>query len=67
MCPRCRTNFYSNYGDSRAAELARIGIFPPALSRTDNATDICSDCGTDEALDDLQRRPLTPPDDWPIA
>lgn len=28
----------------------------PALSRKDNETEICSDCGTNEALDDYFRR-----------
>ena len=37
ICPRCRKPY---------AE-------PPALSRTDNETLICSDCGTREALDSI--------------
>lgn len=36
-CPICK-NFYSGY---------------PALSRRDNKTDICSDCGMKEALEDF--------------
>jgi len=31
----------------------------PALSRRDNKTDICSDCGTTEALEDYYRERWT--------
>ena len=34
---------------------AKVGYFPPALSRLDNETYICSACGTQEALDDFMR------------
>lgn len=37
VCPICRKNY--------------TGI--PALSRTDNSTRICSDCGTRQALESL--------------
>lgn len=37
-CPRCRVD-YTEY---------------PALSRLDNKTDICSKCGTEEALHNWQ-------------
>ena len=37
LCPRCG-------GSSK---------LPPALSRRDNKTKICSDCGTEEAVFDL--------------
>ena len=36
-CPRCK-RMYRGY---------------PALSRRDNKTEICSDCGTAEALSDI--------------
>lgn len=32
------------------------GAYPGALSRRDNATEICSECGTLEALEDYARR-----------
>lgn len=32
------------------------GAYPGALSRRDNATEICSACGTEEALEDFFRR-----------
>lgn len=38
-CPRCG-NIYSDY---------------PALSRVDNKTEICPDCGIREALDDYKK------------
>jgi hypothetical protein len=39
-CPRC--------------EKMKLDVFP-ALSRRDNRTEICSDCGTEEAICDLLR------------
>ena len=38
----------------------RIYTEPPALSRVDNKTDICPDCGTMEALAAIPRRRLDP-------
>ena len=40
VCPRC----------------GRIYTRPPALSRRDNITEICSECGIREALDAMQIR-----------
>ena len=37
FCPRCGV---------------KLPDHPAALSRVDNATEICSDCGTDEAMQD---------------
>ena len=49
LCPMCKTNFYTPYGVKWEE-----GMPPkPALSREDNATYICSPCGTDEALADF--------------
>ena len=45
-CPRCAKQ-YTGY---------------PSLSRVDNATDICNDCGTDEAMLDFAGTDL--PTDW---
>lgn len=51
-CPRCK-KVYTEY---------------PALSRLDNKTDICSKCGTEEALYNFSNpgKPL-PPLDGPVA
>ena len=49
-CPRCGKD-YDGY---------------PALSRVDNATNICSACGTAEALEDFARVPLTPKSEWVV-
>ena len=43
-CPRCG-------GDVPSTE--HKGLYPGALSRWDNTTEICSQCGQDEALIDL--------------
>lgn len=50
-CPRCKQD-YTEY---------------PALSRVDNKTDICSRCGTEEALYNFAHpgKPL-PPVDQPV-
>lgn len=42
ICPRCKGFIPNN--DSP-------GAYPGALSRLDNKTEICSDCGMDEALE----------------
>lgn len=39
----------------------------PAISRVDNKTQICSDCGLDEAMDDYFNKDLTPKSEWPIS
>ena len=37
-----------------------------AISRTDNKTSICSDCGVAEAMEDFIDGFLTPKEEWPI-
>lgn len=54
-CPRC--------------SLPRLRTDRPALnalSRTDNATHVCSPCGSDEAMRDHAGDPPVPPTDWPM-
>lgn len=68
LCPRCESHHFTPR-EVRVAEVgeAHIHRFPyPALSRTDNATDICSPCGQDEAMRDWGKLPPIPPDEWPI-
>jgi hypothetical protein len=63
LCPRCERERYLPYGGERpVAE----GFAPPALSRVDNATYICTPCGSDEAMRDYTRQPPVPPDEWPL-
>jgi hypothetical protein len=38
----------------------------PALSRVDNRSQICSECGVEEALMDFARIPLLTKDRWAI-
>lgn len=45
VCPRCKDNWIPCN--------ERPGEYPGAISRTDNKTEICSDCGTAEALEDF--------------
>lgn len=52
LCPRCAGFIPSN---------EQPGEYPGALSRADNKTEICSACGTEEAL-----VLLTPAYNWPI-
>lgn len=67
LCPRCRLSYYQPYGQKNS--LAHIGVMPPALSRADNETYICSPCGTVEAMLNFDRpgKPLAGPDDWPVT
>jgi len=51
-CPRCFGFIPNN---------AQPGAYMGALSRADNRTEICSDCGTEEAL-----LLLTVPENWPV-
>ena len=64
-CPRCGTGQYVEYGDPGMEAAVKAGIMPPALSRTDNETYICSPCGTDEALLDWVGR-MAPASEWPV-
>lgn len=49
-CPRCNRHVPAGHY--------------PALSRTDNLTYICSDCGLDEGI---TRGPLPHPNTWPLV
>jgi len=51
-CPRCGIRSYTPYGERWQPDKPMY----PALSRADNATYVCSDCGADEALLDYTRR-----------
>jgi RNA polymerase subunit RPABC4/transcription elongation factor Spt4 len=52
-CPRC------------AVRLLPFG-YPGALSRVDNKTEICSECGQEEALSQWAGFTLGPTESWPI-
>lgn len=54
ICPRCGDWIPNNF---------QPGAYPGALSRTDNKTEICSECGTIEALEDYSGA-LTPQEEW---
>jgi RNA polymerase subunit RPABC4/transcription elongation factor Spt4 len=47
ICPNCESSYIPNN--------VYPGEYPGALSRVDNKTEICSDCGTMEALDDYYK------------
>ena len=57
-CPRCLHLIPND---------AQPGAYPGALSRVDNRTEVCSDCGTHEALQQMSRLNLTPKAQWPVA
>jgi hypothetical protein len=42
------------------------GAYPGALSRADNETEVCSACGTDEALGAFLDGYIAPVDTWPV-
>lgn len=50
-CPRCRENRFTPYGVKRGKK----DPLPPALSRKDNKTYICSECGVEEALEGFKK------------
>lgn len=56
-CPRCLGGIPNN---------EQRGEYIGALSRADNTTEICSDCGTEEAMLDYMGLTLTGPDKWPL-
>lgn len=58
MCPRC-------LGAIPCA--AYPGAYPGALSRTDNETEICSDCGLKEAMEFLAVGQVAPQEKWGIT
>lgn len=53
MCPRCHGFIPSNLTPGR---------YPGAISRTDNKTEICSDCGREEATSLFALEAL-----WPVS
>lgn len=66
-CPRCWKDGFVPYDASDKEPAYAAGFTPPALSRMDNETYICSACGQDEAMRDYTRQPPIPPDDWPVT
>jgi hypothetical protein len=57
LCPRCELRQIPS--DEHA------GKYPGALSRTDDETEVCSACGTDEAMEQWLST-LTPKSAWPV-
>lgn len=55
ICPRC---------DGYIPNSESPGAYPGAVSRVDNKTEICSQCGTDEALEQFLIGRLTPMSEW---
>jgi hypothetical protein len=53
ICPRCRGFIPSNLTP---------GFYPGAISRVDNKTEICSDCGREEAFNGLVFI-----EEWPVS
>jgi hypothetical protein len=58
ICPRCNDNFIPSNQNP--------GAYPGAISRADNKTEICSDCGVAEAMLDYARGGCQPVEDWPV-
>lgn len=57
QCPRCGGGIPNN---------VNVGAYPGALSRTDNKTEICSECGTLEAMEDHFHGSPAPQSDWVV-
>ena len=58
ICPRCNDNFIPTN--------THPGKYPGALSRADNKTEICSLCGSEEAIQDMFAGGCAPKDQWPL-
>jgi ribosomal protein S27AE len=54
-CPRCGGGIPNDIN---------IGAYPGALSRTDNKTEICSECGVLEGLEQMVKGQPDPQDTW---
>lgn len=54
LCPRCG-GYIPNSKEP--------GRYPGAMSRTDNETEVCSNCGTSEAMEQYYGT-LTPQSEW---
>ena len=57
-CPRCEGFIPNN---------KTPGYYCGALSRADNKTEICSECGTEEAMEDWNYKFVTPVNNWPVV
>ena len=51
-CPSCGEGVLPKHKPWKCPSCGMISTTYPALSRRDNKTNICSDCGTREALED---------------
>lgn len=60
VCPRCVTHDWIPNNEYP-------GAYPGALSRADNATEICSACGEDEAMKEFLEGGCEPVDAWPVS
>jgi hypothetical protein len=58
ICPRCNDNFIPNNETP--------GAYIGALSRADNKTEICSQCGEEEAMEDYISGHCQPVCIWPV-
>lgn len=58
VCPRCKFNWIPN---NRTP-----GEYPGAISRADNETEICSDCGVDEAVMQFTEGRIIPVEEWGV-
>lgn len=56
-CPRCGGGIPNN---------ERRGEYPGALSRTDNDTYVCSQCGQDEAIETMMDGAPMPQSEWKV-
>lgn len=60
LCPRCGGYIPNNN---------EPGAFPGALSRLDSATEVCSACGVEEAMQQFAAQSAdgaTPMSEWPV-
>lgn len=58
ICPRCQDSWIPNNLEP--------GAYPGALSRADNETEICSECGVAESIQSFTMGECTPVQNWPV-
>jgi len=58
ICPRCEFNWIPCN--------ERPGAYPGAISRADNKTEICSECGEHEAIQDFYEGGCVALSQWPV-
>lgn len=66
IIPRPVTHIYCPRCTGAIPNERTPGLYPGAISRADNDTEVCSACGSDEAIRKYSTGVMIPVADWPI-